>query len=370
MEDLTNLRAQIDNIDQRMADLFCQRMQAVGKVATFKKERGLPVLDPDREENLIAKNTQRVDDAILRSYYTNFIKHTMKLSRQYQHRLLEGMRIAYCGAEGAFASIATKRIFPDGCRVPYGDFKDAYEAVVKGDCDCAVLPIENSYAGEVGQVMDMLFAGSLYVNGIYDLPLDQNLIGLPGTKKGDVQQVVSHPQALEQCFSYIKNNGFSQTQYANTALAAQYVKQCGNKHIAAIASDETADLYGLEIIERKINEDRQNTTRFAVFSRAVNAQFGPKANNHFIMVFTVGNEAGMLASALDIIGKYGFNMRTLRSRPMKGLMWQYYFYVEAEGDIDSDNGKAMVKEISSCCDKLKVAGTFQSKTIEKEEIEL
>lgn len=363
MDNLTNLRKEIDAVDSQMAELFCKRMKAVGKVATFKKEHGLPVLDKDREEQLVTKNAQRVDDTVLRSYYTNFIKSNMALSRQYQHRLLEGMRVAYCGAEGAFASIATSRIFPDANRIPYGDFKDAYDAVVKGDCDCAVLPIENSYAGEVGQVMDMLFSGGLYVNGIYDLPLNQNLLGLPGTRKEDVQQVVSHPQALEQCFAYIKKNGFSQTQYANTALAAQYVKQCGNKHIAAIASDETAELYGLEIIESKINEDRQNTTRFAVFSRASNFRPGTNDSESFIMVFTVRNEAGMLANAIGIIGKHGFNMRVLRSRPLKGLMWQYYFYVEAEGDPSGENGKNMINELSACCDKLKIAGTFSSKTI-------
>lgn len=363
MDDLTSLRNEIDIVDKQMAELFCRRMQTVGKVAEFKREHGLPVLDKGREEQLITKNAQRIEDTVLRSYYTNFITSTMSLSRQYQHRLLEGMRIAYCGAEGAFASIAATRIFPDGNRIPYTDFKAAYNAVVQGDCDCAVLPIENSYAGEVGQVMDMLFSGTLYVNGIYDLPLNQNLLGLPGTRKEDIRQVVSHPQALDQCAGYIRKNGFNQMPYANTALAAQYVKDCADKHIAAIASDETAELYGLEIIESKINEDRLNTTRFAVFSRASNFRPDADPSNSFIMVFTVRNEAGMLADAIGIIGKYGFNMRVLRSRPLKGLMWQYYFYVESEGDPNSESGKKMLEKLAECCDKLKIAGTFSSKTI-------
>lgn len=163
------------------------------------------------------------------------------------------MRIAFSGVEGAFASIATGKIFPDGIRVPFSDFKDAYNAVSRGDCDSAVLPIENSYAGEVGQVMDMIFSGPLYVNGVYDLPLNQNLIGLPQAGIDDIKVVVSHPQALAQCASYIKDHGFEQQSYTNTALAAQYVKQQNDKRIAAIASDETARLYGLKVLESKIN---------------------------------------------------------------------------------------------------------------------
>lgn len=363
MEDLNQLRAEIDQIDDQMAELFCRRMRTVGKVALYKKEHGLPVLDAQREQSLTDKNALRVPDAVLRSYYATFIQDTMRLSRQYQHRLLEGMRIAFSGVEGAFASIATGKIFPDGIRVPFSDFKDAYNAVSRGDCDSAVLPIENSYAGEVGQVMDMIFSGPLYVNGVYDLPLNQNLIGLPQAGIDDIKIVVSHPQALAQCASYIKDHGFEQQSYTNTALAAQYVKQQNDKQIAAIASDETARLYGLKVLESKINEDRQNTTRFAVFSRSAAIPQKKSGQEHFILVFTVRNEAGMLAKAISIIGKYGFNMRSLRSRPMKGLMWQYYFYIEAEGSIQSAEGREMLEKLSSYCDKLKIAGNFFPQTL-------
>lgn len=155
------------------------------------------------------------------------------------------MKIAYSGVEGAFANIAASRIFPDGHLVSFGDFEEAYNAVVDGECDCCVLPIENSFAGEVGQVMDLMFQGSLYINGVYGLPVVQNLLALPGTKMSDIKEVVSHPQALSQCAAYITKHGYSMRQSSNTARAAKEVVERGDPHVAAIASAETAELYGL-----------------------------------------------------------------------------------------------------------------------------
>lgn len=147
----------------------------------------------------------------------------MSVSRAYQTRLLNGMKIAYSGTEGAFAHIAAGKIFSCGKRVAYGNFRDAYDSVVSGECDCAVLPIENSYAGEVGQVTDMLFSGTLYINGVYDLPVEHDLVSVPGAAKTGIKTVVSHPQALSQCANYIRENGFAQVQYENTAMAAEYI---------------------------------------------------------------------------------------------------------------------------------------------------
>ena len=128
--------------------------------------------------------------------------------------------------------------------------------------------------------------------------------------------------------------------------------------VAAIASTDTAKLYGLEVLERKINESSTNTTRFAVFSRVENAAGAGEQGRQFVLVFTVRNEAGALAEAINIIGRQGFNMRTLRSRPMKELMWQYYFYVEADGNISSPAGRQMMKELGKYCDHLRVVGSF------------
>ncbi|MBQ8174089.1 MAG: chorismate mutase [Clostridia bacterium] len=355
--DLTEARAQIDEIDKEMARLFCRRMDAVRAVAAYKQKNGLPVLDEARESVVIERNAARVEDEEMRGYYVQYLQENMKISRRFQEKLLKGMRVAFCGVEGAFAAIAAGKIFPSAQRVPYPDFRAAYDAVVSGECDSAVLPIENSTAGEVGNVLDMMFSGSLQVAGVYDLFIAQHLMACPGTHRADIKKVISHPQALAQCAEYLREHGYETESYENTALAACYVAQAGDPTLAAIASDETAELYGLKILEKNINHKNMNTTRFAVLSRSVRADSVAKGY-HSILMFTVSNEAGSLAEAVGIIGKYGYNMRCLRSRPMKELMWQYYFYVETEGSLTTERGREMLAEMKGCCDKLKVLGSF------------
>lgn len=358
MDKLEKARAIINEVDARMAELFCQRMEASRLVAEHKQQHGLPVFDAQREAQVIERNSAMIEDEEIRSYYVNFLKSTMKLSRQYQHKLISGMRIAYSGVEGAFAHIAAGRIFPDGHKVPYGDFDAAYASVVSGECDCAVLPIENSYAGEVGQVLDLMYSGSLYINGVYDLSVSQNLLGVEGATLSDIREVISHPQALMQCQNFIRDHGLEQLQASNTAIAAQKVAETGDKSIAAIASKETARLYGLTVIERDINGSNFNTTRFAVFSRAENLD--KRAGNNFLLLFTVSHEAGALAKAINVIGAHGFNMKVLRSRPVKDSGWHYYFYVEAEGNINGKEGQEMLSELREYCDRLKVVGNYSA----------
>ena len=357
MDELQKARTEINEIDREMATLFCRRMRAVEQVAAYKMQHGLPILDAAREEEIIRRNAEDLSDAELREYYIGFLRDMMSTSRAYQRKLLEGLRVAYAGVEGAFASIAAARIFPSAARVPYHDFKSAYDAVTKGECDVAVLPIENSTAGEVGTVLDMIFSGSLYINGVYDLSITHHLMGIPGAKVEDVRKVISHPQALSQCAPYIRAHGFETCEFENTALAALRVFEKKDPTLAAIASEETAALYGLEILEKNINSSNANTTRFAVLARA-QAPVRAKSGKHSIMMFTARNEAGALARAINIIGRYGYNMRCLRSRPMKELLWQYYFYVELEGDLSSKEGEEMLKEMAECCDRIRPVGNF------------
>ena len=259
--------------------------------------------------------------------------------------------------EGAFAHIATGKLFPTAQKVAYGDFSAAYCAVESGECDAAVLPVENSYNGEVGQVTDLMFSGSLYVNALTELAVTQDLLVVPGTRAEEIRRVISHPQALGQCAEYIRAQGWQQQEYSNTALAAKHVAETGDRTVAAIASAEAAEIFGLQVLERNINSSRSNTTRFAVLSRTENDHVTDGGEN-FILMFTVKNEAGALAKAIDIIGRYGFNMRCLRSRPMKELLWQYYFYVEAEGCVYSAAGDAMMRDLAIFCDRLKRVGTY------------
>ncbi len=356
---LEQAREIINQADAQMAELFVKRMRAAEMVYEHKKEFGLPILDEKREKEVIEKNSALIEDDILKGYYMDFQKHLMALSRSYQYRLQSGLRVAYSGVEGAFAHIAAGRIFPKGEKVPYSDFKAAYDSVLRGDCDAAVLPIENSYAGEVGQTIDLIFSGSLFINGIYELEIHQNLLGLPDATVEDIKKVTSHPQALSQCHDYIKMRGFEAEESNNTALAAKTVAESGDKSLGAIASVETAEIYGLKVIEANINKSGENTTRFAILS---NAKATSPSLSSTVLMFTVKHEAGSLANAIGIIGKHGYNMTALRSRPMKKHSWQYYFYVEIDGTTDTENGAKMIHELSKVCDRLKVAGTFTPHT--------
>ncbi len=356
---LEEARKIINEVDAQMAELFIKRMRAAEMVCEHKMEFGLPILDQKREDAVIERNAALVEDEVLKGYYIDYLKHLMSVSRAYQYRIQSGLKVAYSGVEGAFAHIAAGRIFPEGNLIPYSDFKAAYNSVIKGESDVAVLPIENSYAGEVGQTIDLIFSGGLFINGIYELEIHQNLLGVPGAKVEDIKKVTSHPQALSQCHDYLKMRGFQTEESNNTALAAKTVAEANDKSLGAIASVETAEIYGLKVIEANINKSGENTTRFAVLSKVKAAS---PALTSTVLMFTVKHEAGSLAGAIGIIGKYGYNMTALRSRPLKKHSWQYYFYVEIDGSVDTENGTKMIEELNKVCDRLKIAGTFAPHT--------
>ena len=357
--DLAEEREKITALDRQMARLFEDRMEAVRAVAEYKRKRGLPIEDKEQEARKLEEGESLLEDRELIPYYTQFLQCSMDISKRWQRKLINGVKVAYSGVEGAFAHIAAGRIFPDGESIPYPSFEEAYAAVVRGDCDIAVLPIENSYAGEVGQVLDLMFSGRLHVNGVYDLSVTQNLLGVEGASTDSVKTVISHPQALSQCAKYIRKHSFDAVSTDNTAKAAKEVAERRDVSVAAVASEETAELYGLKILDHDINEDRNNTTRFAVFSGTEDSG-SRSAGTAFLLLFTVKDEVGGLAKAVNIISAYGFNMRVLRSRPMKGLLWHYYFYAEVEGDDSSENGLRMLSALRGACPVLKIAGRYSA----------
>lgn len=365
MDKLQESRKKINSIDAEMLRLFQERMEACKDVAEYKKEHALSVKDPAREAELINRNRSMISNADVESYYIEFMKKTIDLSCAYQSRLMNGLRVAYAGVEGAFAYIAAKKMFPEAELIACSNFTEAYKAVEEGVYDSVVLPLENSYAGEVGTVMDLMFSGNLFVNQVVDLDIVHHLLANDKAELKDIRKVVSHPQALAQCDEYIRSHGWETVTCSNTAVAAKQVKEMNDPSIAAIASSETADIFSLKVLDSHINSSRSNTTRFAAFSRAQNrpAPAKKREDENFILVFTVQNEAGSLAQTLNIIGAHGFNMRNLRSRPMKGLLWNYFFYIEAEGNINTENGRDMLQELSAICAKLRLVGSYYANNI-------
>ena len=281
----------------------------------------------------------------------------------------EEQKIAYCGIEGAFANIAAKKIFPAATLIPYSGFEEAYEAVENGECDKAVIPIENSFAGEVAQVTDLMFAGSLYIDDLYSLTVHQNLLGVQTASIEQIKTVVSHPQALDQCRKFIKTHGLTRITCVNTAVAAKQVAEANDPTVAAIGSAETAPIYNLKILAENINENSLNTTKFAVFSRTHEKHIasncpGQEIATVFILMFVVKNEPGALVKVLNVISDYGYNMRVVRSRPLKQSPWEYFFYVEAEGSMHAADSSSddFMKELSDECEIVKVLGASVNHT--------
>ena len=374
---LENTLEQIRETDLKIRDLFVDRMKALSEVARWKRERGIPVEDMEAETRFSEGLGESIEEESIRSFYLSFLKDMNRISSRWQHCLMEGVRVAYSGVEGAFAHIAAMQIFPDGVKVAFSSFEDAYHAVEEGDCDIAVLPIENSYAGEVGQVLDLMFTGSLHVNGVYDLPVTHNLLGLPGAQTEDIRTVISHPQALAQCGPYLKRHGIETQEASNTAVAAREVLERRDLSVGAIASAYTARLSGLHILDHDINASHMNTTRFAVFSRVENAPasgYNSSVNGHeknaFLILFTVKDEVGGLAKAINLISACDYNMRILRSRPMHNLPWHYYFYAEVEGDDSTENGQRLLRSLKAVCPVMRVVGRYRAGAAELSDIRI
>lgn len=361
MSNLQEARNKINEVDKQMARLFEERMEAVKQVAEYKMDRGLPVFDASREKEVLDRNSAYLSNETYQPFYILFQQDVMEVSKTYQRQLMEGLHVAYSGVEGAYAHIVTRRVFPDGKAVSYPNFEAAYHAVEKGECECVVLPIENSFAGQVGDSIDLIFEGTLYITGIYELSIQHNLLGIKGASADDIKCVISHEQALDQCATYIAQHNLDSQPYKNTAVAGKTVAEKNDKTLGAIASKETAELYGLDVLAEKINDSNLNTTRFAVLSRKKNDK--QRVQGHFVMMFTVSHQAGALARAIDIIGKYGFNMEAIKSRTLKGKLWQYYFYTEIEGNPYGKSGAGMVEELKECCDQVRIIGTYDAHVI-------
>ena len=355
--DIKDARKEIDLIDSEMAKLFERRMDASKSVAEFKQTAGLPVEDKQRENAILENAPKRLQNKEYLPYYIDFLKANMKVSKSYQKRLLSGMTVAVSGDEGAFADITAKKVFGIAENEFFSDFSAAYKSAERGECDVAFLPLENSFGGDVGAVLDLMFFGSLYVNGIYESEIIQNLLGVEGADENSIKTVLSHPQGLAQCREFIENAGYETQNTASTTAAAKTVLESKDITIGAIASEEAAKTFNLKIIKNHINEQSGNTTRFAVLSRSKKQP--SKNDNRFILMFTVKNVAGALSKAISVIGDYEFNLLSLKSRPTKLENWNHYFYVEGEGNIYTDKGKNMLKSLEKCCDNLKVLGSFE-----------
>ena len=345
MDTLEQARAEIDAVDAQLAALFERRMAAVLSVAQYKQAHGLPVYDAAREAVVLEKAAARIQDPALRPYYRDHVQNMMDVAKQYEAEVLGENRAAYQGVEGAFAHIALRALFPHAEAVSYPTWDEVFEAVRRGDAAHGVVPFENSHAGDVSAVLDLCYNyPELWVVDVYDLPISQNLLVLPGTQLAQLRHVYSHQQAIAQSETFLKQFHLPATAMPNTAMAAKFVAESGDPSQAAIASAETAALYGLEVLVPSINTDGDNTTRFIVLSREK-----PTGGNRFSLLFTLDNKPGKLAEVIQVIGRFGYDMESIKSRPLPHVPFDYYFYVELVGDPADDETAALPGGRSCLC---------------------
>lgn len=353
MNTLEQARQQIDAIDREMARLFEERMGVAATVAEYKRQNNLPVLDAAREEEVIAKNVQRLQNYQLKPLYQDYLKHLMGLSRQHQQQILGQGTIAYQGAPQGFGHMVAKQLYPHATLLPMATFADVFDAVQNEQTAFGVVPFENSSTGDVSGVLDLCYSHNCYITAMFDLPVSQNLLGLPGAHLPGITTVVSHVQALEQSKRFLNTLQVTLQPFANTALAAEYVAAQNNPALAAVASLEAGERYGLVPLAKDIATEADNTTRFIVISRQLTRQ-----GDRFSLLFTVEHEVGSLAKAIQVIAAEGFDMESIKSRPIPKSPWQYYFYVELVGQADTQKTKTLLQSLQPVCRDVRLLGAY------------
>ena len=376
MEDLQELRKQIDQIDQEMVRLFEARMDVCRQVAEYKIANGKKVLDRSRELEKLDTLGGMAHNDFNRHGIRELFQQIMAMSRKLQYQLLEKegvsgslpftridhidrkhCRVVYQGVEGAYQHQAALEYFGKDVNVFHMDtWKECMEAIKEGMADYAVLPIENSSAGEVNDIYDLLEEYENYIVGEQIIKIQHALLGVPGTKLEDIRTVFSHPQALMQCAGYLNRHPqWKQISFSNTAVAAEKAAQDGDKSQAAIAGEITAKLYGLEILEMPVNDCRFNSTRFIIVT---NRKMYEKDARKVSICFELPHVSGSLYNILSHIIYNDLNMCKIESRPIPERNWEYHFFVDFEGNLDDGAVKNAIRGIAEEAVNFKILGNY------------
>lgn len=351
--DLLDLRKEIDNIDEQLIPLLLKRMSISEQVARYKVERGIPVLNAEREQQIldnVAEKCGAQGDTI-----KTVFSATMDASRALQHKIIGGGKklrdtiegakssgkltangesVACQGVEGAYSGVTANTLFPDSPVRFYKQFEDVFEAVNKGEAKFGVIPVENSTAGSVHESYDLIMKYRFYVVGAYDLKIEHCLCAKADTKYEDITDVYSHPQALSQCNNFLKSFDFTGVNFSNTAAAAEFVAKSSKNNIAVICSELAAKKYGLKILKRNVQNNNNNRTRFIVISKEL--VIGEDADK-ISLIFSAPHTTGSLYRVLGRFSMAGLNLTKLESRPIENADFDYYFYVDVMGSVKDES---------------------------------
>lgn len=359
MRDLNEIRKDINEIDDKLLELYKRRMDCAEEVGYYKKEKNIPILNEKREEDILNKIEENGGKygASARMLYSTI----MELSRALQYNIVgsgkalretlakaeeavpkTGVKVAYQGIKGANGHEAALRLFPEGEVLPYKSFEDVFLAVENGEVSFGVVPVENSTAGSVSAVYDLILKHRFYIVGALDLHIDYCLCGLKQSDFSDIEKVWTHPQSIAQCENYIAKNNFEAVPKANTAFAARDVAEEKRLNVAAICSYKAAEEYGLKILDNHIQDIDKNTTRFIIISKKL---YIPAEADKISLCFNLPHITGSLYSVLCRFNSLGFNLTKIESRPI-GSGFEYLFYLDFTGNVHSEDAVALLCRMS------------------------
>lgn len=374
--DLLELRNRIDKIDGELTKLFEERMKVAAEVGKYKQENNVPVFNREREREVLNNATANVSED-LQSYTKTLYQTIFELSRSYQKRIIypeskfskmladatsgapvarpDRASVACQGVEGAYSQFACDKMFTYPSIMYFSGFEDVFRAVDSGLCRYGILPVENSTAGSVNKVYDLMNQYKFYITHSLKLFIGHTLLAPEGVELSDIKEVFSHEQALNQCSEYLAKLGVKVTVCENTAAAAKMVASSGRKDCAAIGSKDCAELYGLNALKSSIQNTDNNYTRFICISK--NLEIYPGANKTSIMM-TIPHKPGSLYNIISSFAALGLNMTKLESRPLPGTNFEFMFYFDIDASVYSENLRVLLNELEHDAEQFSYLGSY------------
>lgn len=375
---LKPIRDEIDEIDNQLIQLFTKRMECSKKVAQYKLENGMPIFNPEREKQILDSVEEKagVYGGSARLLYSTI----MELSRALQHDMLgsgntlkneiftadtsvpfssDSIRIACFGAAGTYAHQAAKKVFPNAEPKFYSPFKEVFKAIQNGEADFGVIPIENSSAGSVTAVYDLMLKYRFHIAAAADIPVNHCIAAKKGTLPENIKTIYSHEQALSQCSDFLNSRpAIEAKEYVSTAQAAKMVSESDDSSIAAICSEEAAETYGLDILLRGFQNNPNNCTRFIVISKKIYIE--PDADK-ISLCFALPHVTGSLYSTLCRFAAHGLNLTKIESRPIYGKSFEYLFYLDFAGSISNKETINLLCALSDELAEFSFLGNYKEK---------
>lgn len=375
--DLSDYRKQIDEIDDELVKLFSRRMETAARIAECKRNIGKGVMDAKREREKLLDILGKCPEE-LQDYTSSLYSLIFELSRSYQHRILgtgsalteqiqsaientpklfpSKATVACQGVEGAYSQLACEKLF----RLPgifyFSNFDAVFSAIEKGLCQYGVIPLENSTAGSVNKVYDLMMRHNFRIVRSVRLKVDHNLLVKPGTKLSDIKEIYSHEQAINQCAGYLqKFSGVKIIPCENTAVAAKYVAQSETGDVAALSSRSCMKLYGLECLEESVQDKGNNFTRFICISKDL--EIYPGADRTSLMM-VLPHTPGSLYKVLSRFYALGLNLNKLESRPMPERNFEFMFYFDLDTSVYSPQFIQLMGEMETISEEFSYLGSY------------